>query len=308
MRVTSLPFLFVVTTIAGCAQYQDGIFDRLDVSAARAPTPGPALVLNVAEAAEPLGDAPADASDAQRTALWWVNHFRAKAGLAVLVNRPLNGLRGDRVVRLADPPVLVPKAPFPEALEEVQALEAIFAQDFAPKIRVDGAGPRPEQLLRWGKELATAPQQVQGLDAWAQLQQQRIGPEVNQVLQVLAQGFRADAGFSAWAKRYAETLSRLLEAITSELLGKARAQSDKLKADLHVHTPEAWKGASLSRIALGALLSDADVTSVLVGMRRPAYVDDALGAVVLPPLSPEARTAVFGLFGRRGGAEADDKA
>lgn len=231
----------------------------------------------------------------------------AKAGLAVLVNRPLNGLRGDRVVRLADPPVLVPKAPFPEALEEVQALEAIFTQDFAPKIRVEGQGPRPEQLLRWGQELAQAPQQVQGLEAWAQLQQQRIGPEVNQVLQVLAQGFKSEPTFTAWAKRYAETLSRLLEAITSELLGKARAQSDKLKSDLHAHTPEAWKGASLSRIALGALLSEAHVTTVLVGMRRPAYVDDALGAVVLPPLTPEARTAVLGLFGRRGGAEADHK-
>jgi len=36
---------------------------------------------------------------------------------------------------------------------------------------------------------------------------------------------------------------------------------------------------SLSQMALGTLISLQGVSSVLVGMRKPAYVDDAMGSV-----------------------------
>ncbi len=208
--------------------------------------------------------------------------YAAKHGLAVLANRPLNAFRGERLHRLADPPQRTPRTPFPEAIEEVQALEAIFAQDFAPKIRVEGKGPRPEQIFRWGKELAQAPQRLAGIDAWNQLQAQVIGPEVNGALNALAQGFKADVEFHTWAKRYAETLSHLLEAVTAELFARARVVTDKLAAEVAAEVP-AWKGATLSRQAIATLLATPGVTSVLVGMRRAPYVDDALGAVGLPP-------------------------
>jgi hypothetical protein len=43
---------------------------------------------------------------------------------------------------------------------------------------------------------------------------------------------------------------------------------------------------TLSRKALWVLASTPGISSVLVGMRRAAYVDDALGILRWPPLVP----------------------
>ena len=48
--------------------------------------------------------------------------------------------------------------------------------------------------------------------------------------------------------------------------------------------PQELRGESLSRKAIAVLLSTPGVSTVLVGMRRPAYVDDAMGAAGLAPV------------------------
>jgi len=46
--------------------------------------------------------------------------------------------------------------------------------------------------------------------------------------------------------------------------------------------PESLRGATLSRKAIAVLLSTPGISTVLVGMRRPAWVDDTMGALDLP--------------------------
>jgi hypothetical protein len=58
----------------------------------------------------------------------------------------------------------------------------------------------------------------------------------------------------------------------------ARAVADHLDPLL----PEDLRGATLSRKAIAVLLSTPGISTVLVGMRRSAYVDDAMGAPALP--------------------------
>jgi len=58
----------------------------------------------------------------------------------------------------------------------------------------------------------------------------------------------------------------------------ARAVADHLDPLL----PEDLRGATLSRKAIAVLLSTPGIATVLVGMRRSAYVDDAMGAPALP--------------------------
>ncbi len=204
-------------------------------------------------------------------------------GIGVLANRPLNAFVGNRLVRLAEPPELRPPLPFPEAVEEVRAIEAIFASDFAPRIRVEGEGPKPEQLFRWGTELADAPDKVSGLEHWGSLQARYVGPQTSGALDALARAFGKDPAFQAWANRYVQALDALLAAITAELLSRARARAAEVRRRLEPHVPAAWRTASLSRQAIAAVLAAGGVTAALVGMRQMAYVEDALGAVALPP-------------------------
>ena len=235
-----------------------------------------------------------DGPAADRTVL----AYAAEQGLAVLANRPLNAFVGERLVRLAEPPARAAQVPLQEAASEVQALEAIFAEDFAPQIKVEGKGPRPEQIFRWGKELAD-PRRFTGLDHWLQLQGQVIGPEVNGALRALGQGFGEAPAFRAWAVRYGDAMTVLLESVTYEVLAAARRQASELKQKLSPLVPGSWKPASLSRQALATLLSTEGVTAVLVGMRKRAYVEDALGAVGLSPLEPGQARKVFEALARR---------
>lgn len=212
-----------------------------------------------------------------------VLQFARERGLAVLANRPLNAFAGSRMVRLADLPELRSPLPFADALDEVDALEAIFATDFAPRIRIQGEGPRPEDLFRWGQGLADAPAQLTGLENWTALQADRIGPQTNAALTAVARAFGSDPSFQAWANRYVGALDTLLGSISAEVVRRAREQAAALRRKLEPKVPPAWRTTSFSRQAIAAVLGAEGVTSVLVGMREKAYVEDALGAVVLPP-------------------------
>lgn len=217
-------------------------------------------------------------------------------GLAVLTNRPLNAFRANRLVRLAEVAEVRAPLPFAEALEEVRAIEAVFAEDFAPRIRVEGQGPKPEELFRWGEELARAPERVAGLEHWASLQGRYLGPQTNRALGALASAFGPDPAFRAWANRYVQALDTLIQAITAEVTARAREQAEDLKRRLAPVVPPAWRTASLSRQAIAGILAAEGVTAVLVGMRQNSYVEDALGAVVLPAPAGGAR-AVLGALG-----------
>lgn len=221
-----------------------------------------------------------------------------KAGLAVITDRPLNAILGpNRLVRLAEPPQ-IPDAPkLADAAAEVKAIEAVFVQDFAPKIKVQG-GPPPSQIFRWGEELENAPEKLTGIEHWMAMQAQVIGPQVQTLLQQLSQGFKQDPAFQAWARRYVEALNQLLAAVSGALVEKLGKEAQALKDRIAPNVPERWRAASLSRQALATLLSTEGVTSVLVGMRRKPYVEDALGAVALEKLEPAATKKIFEAFAR----------
>ena len=57
-----------------------------------------------------------------------------------------------------------------------------------------------------------------------------------------------------------------------------------MNAAIDPSLPEERQQESLSKKALFALTSTPGVTSVLVGMREPRYVDDALGMMAWQPL------------------------
>lgn len=221
------------------------------------------------------------------------------AGLAVLIDRPLTAVLGpNQVLRLAEPPQPPQAArPLADVAAEVQAIEAIFAQDFAPKIKVEG-GPPASEMFRWGHELADAPAKLSGLDHWMAMQSQVIAPQVQGLLNQLSQGFGKDVTFQAWGKRYVEALNTLLAAVSAELIQKLGAQAAGFRSRIEPHVPERWREASLSRQALATLLSTDGITSVLVGMRRKGYVDDALGAVGLPALDQKAVRNVYEAFAK----------
>ncbi|HRC25072.1 MAG TPA: aldo/keto reductase, partial [Nitrospira sp.] len=216
-----------------------------------------------------------------------------REGVAVLVNRPLNAMPAQRggVVRLADVPVPAPEADFETQRQKVALLEEEYRKDLAPAVAHSGQGMLPADFFRWADELNRIRTQVQGLEHWEQIETQMIAPHVNQVLRALSEAFTGTIAeqWEAWRDRYVPELLALLRTLHREASERSRQRAEDLHRTIDPLLPEQrWK-ATLSQKALWILASTRGVTSVLNGMRTPAYVDDALQILRWEPLSDSRR-------------------
>ena len=198
--------------------------------------------------------------------------YASAKNLAVLTNRPLNAHKDERLVRLADG--VVPAAPVPVAgqMAKVGALEA----------------RAPRKGVAWGAQLMTAARSAQNLQQWRQIEAQvhaQFGPRLREAAAGL-QDAQAEA-FQAWAAEYTREVTLLMASLGAEAAARGRAANAGLHKILDAHLPAELRAWSLSQKAMAALLHTPGITCVLNGMRRPEYVEDALGALA----GPDFRTA-----------------
>jgi uncharacterized protein YyaL (SSP411 family)/aryl-alcohol dehydrogenase-like predicted oxidoreductase len=213
-------------------------------------------------------------------------------GVGVLVNRPLNAMAGDGMVRLAEVPAVDrQEGSLDGQLAVLAGLESEYRRDIAARLQVPEGATPPHQFFRWSADLELAAPQVRGLEHWEQLEAYRILPRLTQAIQALDQvltGPLADP-WRQWRNRYLPEVRTALGMMRARASARSRLVTDAVSAGLDPLLPPGRRRESLSRKALWAAASTPGVSSVLVGMRRPAYVDDALGILAWPPLPDPAR-------------------
>jgi uncharacterized protein len=204
----------------------------------------------------------------------------AAQGVAVLVNRPLNAIVDDGMQRLAE--VVVPDGPALDAqARTVSDLEAAFRSEIATRLRPAEGGVPPDQLFRWGEELPAALQYVRSLDHWEHIEAQRIVPRLVEVLQALDRslGGALSDRWRSWREEYLPALQGLMAACRRLAAERSQEAARGVTAAIDPLVPEVRRGETLSRKSVWVLASTPGVTSVLVGMRRPEYVDDVLAVL-----------------------------
>ena len=213
----------------------------------------------------------------------------AREGIGVLVNRPLNAMVGSGMLRLADVRVEAAAADLDSLLGTVAALEAEYRQVIAPGIRVSGDSTPPEDFFRWGEQLAAVAGRIHSLTHWEQVEGQVSGL-VGQVVRGLDRGLGGDLGarWHGWRERYRRALGTALGEFRRQAALRSESATRAVAEAIDPALPTERRGESLSRKALWVLASTPAVSTVLVGMRREAYVDDALGILRWAPL-PEVR-------------------
>jgi hypothetical protein len=207
--------------------------------------------------------------------------FAQANDLAVLVNRPLNAFYQNRLVRLADFPIVATERSLNEQLSVVKELENEFTQTVASQIQVSAGSTPPSEFFRWGEALERALPHLRDMMHWEQVRDHQIMPHVGYIVQQLdlhMTGAHA-ALWQPWRARYLSEFRALLRGIGNEFAQRTNAQNRHIIEHLNAHLPSTIHAESLSRKALHALTSAAGVTCVLCGMRRVAYVDDAMGVM-----------------------------
>jgi hypothetical protein len=209
-----------------------------------------------------------------------VLEFAKEKGLGVLLNRPLNAFFSNRMIRLADyqrpgqPPagkerlhaILEPVRRMERELEEQHGIPLLYGERNGIAHYLETIVPRVQSPAQW--EQAFYEYVIMPIERWATECQQLYGgtPE-----------------WDGWWDRFADILPPVLEEVGRYVGSSQQAASNAVRAQLESAGYPAT-GESLSRMAQNVLLSLDGVSCVLVGMRRPEYVEDSMGAVVLSPV------------------------
>jgi len=201
------------------------------------------------------------------------------------VNRPLNAFTDDGLLRLTDVDE-EPPADFAASLDTVATLEGEFRASIAPGLEAAEGGASPEHFFAWGRELPSVMAHVRGVDHWEGIESQRILPRLFQIVQALDRSLDGDLGdkWRDWRSRYLPAIQQLLNACRHQAAQKQRTALARLAAFLDPLLPEERRSEPLSRKALWVVASTLGVATVLCGMRKPAYVEDALGILSWPAL------------------------
>jgi uncharacterized protein len=210
----------------------------------------------------------------------------SEAGLGVLVNRPLNAFVDRRLIRLADPRTSPPQEDLETLSARLAALERDYLSEIAPHAGSSSGVMAADQLFRLAEEIAGLPEQVEDESHWQQIEQQYIIPRINHVVGDMARNVdeAIREPWRLWWERCLPVLQALLAEVGRMAAERGRARTESIRAGLDPLLPAGRRGESLSRKALWVLTSTPGVGAVLVGMRRPEYVQDALGILSWPSL------------------------
>jgi aryl-alcohol dehydrogenase-like predicted oxidoreductase len=207
-------------------------------------------------------------------------------GIGVLAHRPLNALVHETLMRLSRVDVPERAVDLDEQLAQLRRLEDEYRREIASRLRAAEGSLSPEDFFRWGSELEGAAGQLRSLEHWQQVQNQRVMPVLLSATEALERALSGDLAerWQEWRGRYLPALHLALEEIRRHAAERSLAAARAVERALDPHLPPERRGESLSRKALWVVASTPGVDTVLIGMRHPAYVEDALAVQTWPPL------------------------
>jgi len=210
--------------------------------------------------------------------------------LGTLTNRPLNAMYGDDLVRLANFRTTDAKEiteTFHKKLTTLQRFEKQYRDKFIEELNTDLPKETLEKLFSLSTQLNSALTFFKDWEHWDHVYQNLILPQTMNSIGYLNDGVKENKEWQKWAKQYTDAAFTLFDTISRKYENGAQERSVKLSGKLKSLSGYLWSLETLSQQALRVLSSVSGVHCVLLGMRRVAYVEDALAASDAEPV-PEA--------------------
>lgn len=204
--------------------------------------------------------------------------FCQREGLGVLINRPLNAFFKNQMFRLADYPG---HGQGPGGSKDLKLLVSPLhrlERSLADRLKVPLCGGTEYGLAEMILQIAP---QVRSASDWDWVVERYLAPALQKWMEDYRKDFEGNTFWEEWRESYFQTIRTVLEDLERYSLSRQQEVSDRIRSLLercgYPHTQ-----ASLSQIAMSLLLNLKGVSSVLNGMRRVNYVQDALGVIGLP--------------------------
>jgi hypothetical protein len=206
----------------------------------------------------------------------------AEKKLATLANRPLNAMHGNGMRRLADFQTISPieaEKVFPKQIAELAGAEKTFSEslfrqfDFRRFLKDD----RP--VFAWSDQLREGLALFQNWAHWDHVKQHVIEPQTETALHFLREKANQAVVWQEWEANYRQSLAAVMDTLSRYHARDAAAAADQLSQQLDAAVPALKTTPALSQKALRVLLNIPGLDGVLLGMRRPQYVEDGVAAL-----------------------------
>ena len=201
--------------------------------------------------------------------------------LGTLVNRPLNALGAEGLIRLADVPDVpaLSREDIAARLQDLVTSETRFIEEILPDLDLaQEIGNQISRQLTMAEALQTHHDAYSSYDHWRQIESEHILPRAGGVLAYLQQA-AGNSATRSWMGDYGTCLKRALEAVRSCYAPAAARRAAELKAAIRQADTDWDTEGTLSQLAIRTLVSTPGISVVLVGMRQSAYVRDVVAAL-----------------------------
>ncbi len=206
--------------------------------------------------------------------------FATEKNLAVLTNRPFNAYAKGRLSRLTS-------FPTHDEVEIKGGLHTTLGRAIELEKKAPGY-PKAPQGFQWAHALRDKLSEMDDLLGWRDALYQQIYPSIRQALT------RLGPEHQAWAIEFQNSVGDLLKLVTADLENLAEKKSQLLSEQVQGLAVGLSDSKTLSQRVLRLYLAFPSVTSVLIGMRTPKYVEDVLGTLA-PVETPAAHDALLRL-------------
>jgi aryl-alcohol dehydrogenase-like predicted oxidoreductase len=210
-----------------------------------------------------------------------VLEFSRVKGLGVLINRPLNAFHRNQLIRLAD--VTLPAVAreeigtIPALLQGLIEIETQLKTSLLPVCGLDEAErAQAEDKLSAGVLLQQHWRSFSSEEHWHDVQTQFLVPTVQGGIQLLLKQLDQSRSIGEWIETYVDQVNRVMQSISHFYQLKREENISAIKAQVSRADREWGEADTLSQMAIRALRSSEGITTVLVGMRRAAYVEDVV--------------------------------
>jgi hypothetical protein len=186
----------------------------------------------------------------------------AREKIGVLTNRPFNSIEKGRLVRLTSFPSHDPVEI--KGLLHTAIGRAVELERKAPEASKGGAS------LTWAQRLRDKMGEIDDLLMWKESLAVQIMPAIR------ASIARVPLSAESWRTEYSTALQEVLNLITQDLENHQSQKTQILIDQITQLGPELKSSRTLSRMMARLYLSFPQITTILAGLRTPAYVEDLL--------------------------------
>jgi aryl-alcohol dehydrogenase-like predicted oxidoreductase len=209
-----------------------------------------------------------------------VIEFAHEHNIGVLINRPLNAIKENLLIRLSDYPEreFPPEEDINDLVHDLRLQEEEFKKGPLKEIALNPqAYDSVKQMLsvgewlenrRWGA--------LASFEEWRDLLFGVIKPRLQYVFDLLRNSSTDNREMFISLQEYAESVDEVVEHITNFYLTRSNERAAYIHSKLRAVLPAEDEELSLPQKAILMLRSIEGVSSVLVGMRADEYVDDVM--------------------------------